>query len=198
MIPEALLKHQQHSFKYFQMFFLYDPLHSLCTVGLYAALLCFSSKGDDVELGELSSKPRGYSSYRPSSPSYSPTSPGHRPSSSVDSPKSPGYRLLSPTYSPTSPSYLPTSPSYSPTSPSYLPNSPTYSPASPSYGPSTTSPPYVLSSPGPSSQTASLTLEPKDDEIESLEIKGSHDLCTEICGVILDCGHKCVGKCADW
>ena len=153
-------------------------------MGLYAALLCLSSKGDDVELGELSSKPRGYSSYRPSSPSYSPTSPGHRPSSSVDSPKSPGYRLLSPTYSPTSPNYLPTSP--------------TYSPASPSYGPSTTSPPYVLSSPGPSSQTASLTLEPKDDEIESREIKGSHVLCTEICGVILDCGHKCVGKCADW
>lgn len=77
---------------------------------------------------------------------YSPTSPStYSPTSPVYSPSSPGYTggYASFTYTPTTPSYYtPTSPSYSPASPTYSPISPIFSPTSPNYTP--TRPSYAL------------------------------------------------------
>lgn len=104
----------------------------------------------------------GSAGFSPSSPAYSPSSPGgaYSPTSPAYSPSSPGgaYSPTSPAYSPSSPggAYSPTSPAYSPSSPygQYSPTSPAYSPTSPAYSPSSpggayspTSPAYSPSSP---------------------------------------------------
>ncbi|CAL1696999.1 unnamed protein product [Somion occarium] len=68
---------------------------------------------------------------RPTSPTYSPTSPALHLTSPSYSPTSPQYSPTSPSFSPTSPGYSPQSPSFSPTSPRYSPTSPSFSPASP-------------------------------------------------------------------
>ena len=68
---------------------------------------------------------------RPTSPTYSPTSPAMGLTSPSYSPTSPQYSPTSPSFSPTSPGYSPQSPSFSPTSPRYSPTSPSFSPTSP-------------------------------------------------------------------
>lgn len=68
---------------------------------------------------------------RPTSPTYSPTSPALHLTSPSYSPTSPQYSPTSPSFSPTSPGYSPQSPSFSPTSPRYSPTSPSFSPTSP-------------------------------------------------------------------
>lgn len=68
---------------------------------------------------------------RPTSPTYSPTSPALNLTSPSYSPTSPQYSPTSPSFSPTSPGYSPQSPSFSPTSPRYSPTSPSFSPTSP-------------------------------------------------------------------
>ncbi|KAI0075928.1 beta and beta-prime subunits of DNA dependent RNA-polymerase [Panus rudis PR-1116 ss-1] len=73
---------------------------------------------------------------RPTSPTYSPTSPALNLTSPSYSPTSPRYSPTSPSFSPTSPRYSPQSPSFSPASPRYSPTSPSFSPASPRYSPS--------------------------------------------------------------
>lgn len=91
--------------------------------------------------------------HRPTSPTYSPTSPGLNLTSPSYSPTSPRYSPTSPSFSPTSPRYSPQSPSFSPTSPRYSPTSPSFSPASPRYSPtspaqmSPSSPKYSPTSP---------------------------------------------------
>lgn len=86
--------------------------------------------------------PLGTSPYGATSPFYDPR---RAPTSPTYSPTSPGLNLTSPGYSPTSPRYSPTSPSFSPTSPRYSPQSPSFSPTSPRYSP--TSPSFSPASP---------------------------------------------------
>ncbi|EEA26360.1 DNA-directed RNA polymerase II core subunit rpo21 [Talaromyces marneffei ATCC 18224] len=85
------------------------------------------------------------SSYSPSSPNMSVTSPRFMSTSPGFSPQSPAFAITSPAYSPTSPSFQATSPSYSPTSPRFSPSSPNYSPSSPNFSPA--SPAFSPSSP---------------------------------------------------
>jgi DNA-directed RNA polymerase II subunit RPB1 len=100
----------------------------------------------------------------PTSPTYSPTSPGLNLTSPGYSPTSPRYSPTSPSFSPTSPRYSPQSPSFSPSSPRYSPTSPSFSPASPRYSPTSpalmtpASPKYSPTSPtSPSSPKYSPT-----------------------------------------
>ncbi|ETW87772.1 hypothetical protein HETIRDRAFT_424453 [Heterobasidion irregulare TC 32-1] len=102
--------------------------------------------------------PLGTSPYGATSPFYDPR---RAPTSPTYSPTSPGLNLTSPGYSPTSPRYSPTSPSFSPTSPRYSPQSPSFSPTSPRYSP--TSPSFSPASPrySPSNSSTNVTILPK-------------------------------------